>query len=199
MKTVVTIGIGGRSFTIDDDAYLRLNDYLNAFRRKTGNDSQTKEVMDEVELRISELFSEGLAASRKEVVDIALVNEVIAKVGMPDGSDPWSFTSEQGFGQSGQSCYGSANGTKAPKRLYRNPDDKKIAGVCSGLAAYFDIDVTILRVIFTVALICGLAGFWVYIIFWIVTPLAMTAAQKCEMRGIPATAENMKKYTATRL
>jgi len=191
MKTVVNIGIGGRCFTIDEDAYSKLNTYLNTFRTKSGVDSQTNEIMDEVELRIAELFAESISSSHREVVDITLVNEVIARIGMPDGSDPSDNES------SSNDCENRRE--KSSRKLYRDPSNQKIAGVCSGLAAYFNIDVTLLRVIFLVSLIGALSGFWIYIILWFVIPKALTATQKCEMHGIPATAENIKKFTDSKL
>ncbi len=58
------------------------------------------------------------------------------------------------------------------KRLYRSTTDKKIAGVCGGLAEYFNIDATIIRVIFAILLLPGgLPGFIPYVILWIVVPL----------------------------
>ena len=69
-----------------------------------------------------------------------------------------------------------------------------LGGVCSGLALYLDIDVVVVRVLFLIALICGTAGFWIYVIIWIVAPEARTAAEKCEMRGLPVTAENMRRF-----
>jgi hypothetical protein len=51
------------------------------------------------------------------------------------------------------------------------------------------------RILFLIALICGSAGFWIYVIVWIAAPVANTAAEKCELRGIPATAENIRKFT----
>ena len=64
-----------------------------------------------------------------------------------------------------------------------------VVGVCSGLALYLDVDVTLIRVFMLAALICGSAGFWIYVILWIAVPVAETPAQKCELRGLPATAE----------
>jgi len=188
MKTVVNIGIGGRCYTIDEDAYQKLNAYLDAFRSKTGSGYQTKEIMDEVEGRISELFADSLSTSHKDVIDLAAVLDVISRIGMPDGSDTGSasFRSE------------NSQTEKPVKKFYRDPSDKKIGGVCSGLAAYTDVDVTLIRIIFLVALICGTAGFWIYLIFWIIAPEARTAAQKCEMHGMAATAENMKSFTTSR-
>lgn len=56
------------------------------------------------------------------------------------------------------------------KKLERDPADRVIAGVCSGLSDYFNIDVAFMRVIFVVAFLCGSFGFWLYIILWIVIP-----------------------------
>lgn len=183
MKTVINLSIGGRAFTIDDDAYQKLDSYLSEFKSKIGSDWQSKEVMDEVEQRIAELFTETLGNGRQNVISLNIVNDVISRIGMPDGSAP-------------SEVYTGASNVKATKKFYLDPDDKKIAGVCSGLAAYFDIDATILRILFVVAFFCGSAGFWAYIIFWIVAPKAVTAAQRCEMRGIPTTAENLRKYSS---
>lgn len=56
------------------------------------------------------------------------------------------------------------------KKLYRKASDKKIAGVCSGLAEFFGIDPTIVRILFLIALLCGSVGFWIYLIVWICAP-----------------------------
>lgn len=73
-----------------------------------------------------------------------------------------------------------------------------IGGVCSGLAAYFDIDTVLMRVIAVVALFLGSAGFWIYVILWIAVPKARTASEKLEMRGLPVTAENLRRYGGRR-
>ena len=56
------------------------------------------------------------------------------------------------------------------KKLYRSRTDRKIWGVCGGLAKYFDMDPTIVRVIFVASLLCGTLGLWVYIIMAIIVP-----------------------------
>ncbi len=184
MKKVLNVGIGGRSFIVDEDAYHRLDLYLANFRRKAQMGAQTKEVMDDLETRIAELFQEQLGA-RQEVVNLELVHRVVSQLGMPDGSpeEDTPYTHLAGENNSGV------------RKLYRDPDHKILGGVCSGLAAYFGMDLILVRVLFIVFLIMGGLTFWVYIIFWIVAPPAVTPAQKCEMRGIPPTAENMRKYS----
>ena len=57
------------------------------------------------------------------------------------------------------------------KKLYRSQTDRKIWGICGGLAKYFDVDPTIIRVIFVASLLCGTLGLWVYIIMAIIVPL----------------------------
>lgn len=56
------------------------------------------------------------------------------------------------------------------KKLYRNSQDKKIAGVCSGLAEYFNVDTTVVRILFLTALVVFSFGFWLYVIIWLLTP-----------------------------
>ena len=56
------------------------------------------------------------------------------------------------------------------KKLYRQSNDKMIGGVCSGLAEYFEIDTSIIRVLFVIALFFGTMGFWLYILLWIIIP-----------------------------
>lgn len=179
MKKVINAGIGGRSFNINDDAYNRLESYLNLFRMHL-KDAPSAEVMDDLESRIADLFYSSVGDGGR-VVDLDLVEKVISQLGMPDGSstDTPPVSNE-----------------KAVHKLYRDTDDVKIAGVCSGLALYFDIDTSLVRILMLVALIAASAGFWAYIILWIAVPKANTAAQKCELRGIPATAGNMSKFSS---
>ena len=56
------------------------------------------------------------------------------------------------------------------RRLMRSITDRKIAGVCGGLAKYLNVDPTVIRIIFLIALLCGSLGFWAYIIIWIAAP-----------------------------
>jgi len=187
MKKVVTVGIGGKSFVMDDDAYQKLSVYLTKFKEKTQMGTQTSDVMEDLEERIAELFTETLGA-KYQVVNVTMVTNIIAQLGMPDGSP----MEDSDNGASDYSNYTTV------RKLYRNPDDKTIGGVCSGLALYLNIDVILVRVLFIIALFVGSAGFWAYIIIWIVAPLADTAAKKCEMRGIPITAENLRKFSSYR-
>jgi len=79
-----------------------------------------------------------------------------------------------------------AGGYVAPaKRLMRSSRDKKLGGVCAGLAEYFDLDPTIVRVVWLLAFLCAGAGGLVYIVLWIALPLA-PAAPALAVPGSPA-------------
>ena len=83
---------------------------------------------------------------------------------------------------------------KPRRRLYRNPDDKILFGVCGGLGAYLDIDSAIIRLLMVILLFLGSAGFWIYLVLLIIAPVARTPVQKCEMMGIAPTAENLNRF-----
>ncbi|HIZ85021.1 MAG TPA: PspC domain-containing protein [Candidatus Coprenecus stercoravium] len=189
MKQVLNVGIGGRSFIIDDDAFDRLNSYLDAFRNRADMGYQTKEVMDDLEMRIADIFTESLS-SRQEVVDISLVERVIAQLGMPDGSYATGGSSYK----SEPANWGLDAREHPERKLFRDTDHKVFGGVCAGLGWYFDVDVLVIRIVFICMLIFGSIGFWLYIILWIAVPAARTSAEKCRMHGLPATAENMRKF-----
>lgn len=56
------------------------------------------------------------------------------------------------------------------RRLMRSTKDRRIAGVCGGLAEYLNVDPTVIRILFLVALLCGTFGFWAYLVVWICAP-----------------------------
>lgn len=198
MKKVMNASIGGAGFLLDEDAFLRLQAYLQAFRERLAAGSgqvgyQAGEVMDDLEARIAELFRSEVGVSGR-VVDLELTNKVIAQLGMPDGG---SFTDGAGSAkQEGKGPRPFWEKGELPRKLYRDPCDRMIAGVCSGLAQYFGLDTALIRVLMVVLLVTGTAGFWIYIILWIIAPKAETAAQQCEMHGLPVTAENMARFSS---
>lgn len=183
MKKITNISLAGRSYTLEDDAYGRLGNFLNHYKaRLTVPESQKAEVMEEIEGRIAELF-DGEVGTSGRVITLSMVERVASILGMPDGANESTSSSAR-----------TINGT-GERKLYRDLDDKKIAGICSGLALYLDLDVTLVRILMLAALICGSAGFWIYMFFWIAVPVADTPAKKCELRGLAPTPENMSRFT----
>ncbi len=215
MKKVINASVGGRSFALDEDAYNRLSVYFDHFKARLNRDSQAArdEVMSDLESRIAELFDEGIGGASYRVIDFTLVSKVVGQLGMPDGSaEPFGpstgTSSSAGSGPSTSSgpSTGSGTGTgpdfsysgdkgEAKKRLFRDPDNKAIGGVCAGVASFLNIDITIVRIILLLALLLWGTGLLVYLVLWIVVPLAKTPADKCEMRGLEPTAENMAKFS----
>ena len=189
MKKTLNVAIGGCSFTIDEDAYKALENYLDSFKAGLDKSSSSNEVMDELEMRIADLLKEKIG--KREVIDLGMVNAVLNQIG------PVS-TKVQNPEEETQNQQQRQNDRDTVRKFYRDAEGTRIAGVCSGLALYLNIDVSLVRIIFLVALICGTAGFWIYVVLWIVAPEARTAAEKCELRGIPATAENIRRFTENR-
>lgn len=189
MKKTLTVNISGIVFHIDDDAYAKLDRYLITIRRHFSSDEGCDEIIAGIEGRIAEMFQEKVTAS-KQVVTLADVKEVISQLGEPEqisGSDEASDKKQESG--SGDSDYYDI---KASKRLYRDPDDKYIGGVCGGLGAYFQVDPTWMRLLFIVGIFAGF-GILLYIILWIVIPRARTTAEKLEMRGERVNLSNIEK------
>ena len=182
MKKTINVALGGRCFIIDEDAYNSLFSYLESYKAGL-SPSGKSEVMDELEMRIADLFEEKMKG--REVVDIEIVHKIIDQLGMPEWQSDSASEASSEPGQQNSSI---------SKRFYRDMETNMIGGVCSGLSIYFNIDIILVRVIFIVALFCGSVGFWIYVVLWLLAPVARTAVQKCEQRGIPPTVENIRYF-----
>ena len=193
MNKTININLAGIIFHVDEDAYQHFNDYLNAVRKQFRNAEERAEIIADIEARIAELLQQKLNDT-KQVINRADIDEIIGIMGSPEDyaveEDETSTSSTAGTGSTS-----GKTGTEytGPKRLFRNPDDKIIGGVSSGLAAYFGIDPIWIRLIW-VALFFGWGtGILLYIILWIVMPEAKTTAQKLQMRGEPITISNIER------
>ena len=192
MKKPFNINLGGIVFHIDEDAYELLDNYLSNLRIHFNKEEDAEEIVHDMELRISELFSERLN-DRKQVITLKDVEEIIAQMGKPE-----EFSEETTHDTNE---YNSTNEKKGIKRLFRDPDNKVIGGVCSGIAAYLGWDVTLLRIILIVVSLPFFADGLVlfngvlitYIIAWIIIPEANTATEKLSMKGMKVNVENIGK------
>ena len=172
-------------FHIDENAYVRLERYLNTLKQQFVNTEGGNEIINDIETRIAELFKERTGPG-KEVINAEDVDQVIAIMGQPE--DYLEMDDE-------------ANGPTTPpyteyaspkKRIFRDVDNRIIGGVSSGLAAYFNIDAIWIRILFLIALFSGF-GFLLYIIMWAVIPKAQTTAEKLQMRGEKINISNIEK------
>ncbi len=181
MKKTLNINIKGIIFHLDEDAYNKLNTYLEEIKTHFRNKKGQEEIINDIENRIVELFQQKLN-DKKQVIAMEDVEEVISTMGHPADFDEDS--------EEDQASYLSG---KVKKRLFRNIDDRMLGGVCSGLGAYFNIDATIVRIIFLLALFLAGGSILVYIVLWIVIPPARTVSEKLEMQGDPVTISNIEK------
>ena len=184
MKKTIKINLSGIIFHIDDDAYEKLKSYLDSISRHFSNKQESKEIVDDIESRIAELFQERIT-EENQVITLNIVNEVIDIMGNPqDIADSGEDSDEK---RTFHESYSTS------KRLFRDAENSVIGGVCGGLAAYFRIDPVIFRLLFVIFFFAGGASILVYIILWIVLPKAETAAQKLEMRGEKVNVSNLEK------
>lgn len=184
MKKTVTANIGGIVFHIDEDAYEKLGSYLSHIKTHFSTDAGRDEILSDIENRIAEMFEQKISASKK-VITLEDVNEIISQLGEPEQmADPEEPANQKRKREQEE---------KTQKRLYRDPDDKYIAGVAGGLGAFFNLDPTWIRVAFVVFTFMYGFGPLLYIILWIVVPRARTTAERLEMRGEKVNISNIEK------
>jgi len=188
MNKTFNSNLGGFPFSIDEDAYDYVRRYLASIRQHFSASEGCEEILYDIEVRMAELFQEHLGA--RQIVGMKEVDEVIAIMGKPEdfGAEPIVDTASSFSRQRG-----GTGRMHTGKRLFRNPEDKKIGGVCSGIAAYFGIEDPLWMRLLFIALIFTGFGVFTYIILWILMPEASSTADKLAMRGEPATIENIAK------
>jgi phage shock protein PspC (stress-responsive transcriptional regulator) len=184
MKKTIKINLSGIIFNIDEDAYEKLKSYLDTISRHFSNKQESKEIIDDIESRIAELFQERVTGEN-QVITLLLVNEVIDIMGNPED------IADSGEETEHQSTFHDSYSRN--RRLYRDPENSVIGGVCGGLSAYFSVDPVIFRLLFVIFFFAGGASILVYAILWIVLPRADSAAQKLEMRGEKVNVSNLEK------
>lgn len=184
MKKIININLSGRLIPIEDAAYEVLKNYLDSLKRHFANEEGKDEILSDIESRIAELFQDKLKNSH--CITEEAVNAVIASMGRPEQLDDDQIL--EGIPA------GTAPNTMARprKRLYRDPDDCILGGVCGGIGAYFNVDPIVFRLIFALLFFGAGTGLLLYIILWIAMPKAITAAEKLEMRGERVDLNNIK-------
>ena len=201
MKRTINVNLGGRPFQITEDAYTRLDDYLKSIAACLKHNEYGEEIVSDIEARIGELCDERLQQSRAGFIDVELVNEMINRMGNPE-----AMMEEEEQPQTAEAKEKAKNSDdnkekeykeffkniKLEKKFYLNKEKRMIGGVVSGIAAYLNVDVTILRIImvFLIAAI-GFIALLAYLIVWAIAPTAETTTDKLRMQGIEPTPENI--------
>jgi phage shock protein PspC (stress-responsive transcriptional regulator) len=189
MNKVFNINLGGQAFTIDEAAFFHLEKYLKAIDNHFRDSEGHEEIVSDIESRLAELFQETLGG--RPIVTLKDVKRTISIMGTPEefGAEPMeeatkSSDSESHTRSERRKSY-STKSWKTGKRLFRNPDDEVVAGVCSGIAAYFGItDPLWIRLAFVALTLMGFGtAIPLYIILWAVLPKAETASDRLSMRG----------------
>lgn len=178
MKKTFNISIAQTLFVIEEDAYQKLEAYLNSVKAHFSNTVGSEEIISDIENRLAEQLLE----SKEKIVTLANVERILGVMGKVEDFE--DSTSEE---------IKEKTTENKTKKLYRNPDDVIIAGVCSGLAAYFNIEVLLIRLAFVLFTIITGFGILLYVVLWLLVPEAKTKAQKLEMAGSPVTLETLSE------
>ena len=206
MDKTKNISLGGFSFLIEENAYTTLSQYLAEVRQHLQHNSDRDEIIFDVEQRMAELLKDRTA--NREVImhqDVLYLIEVLGK--------PEQYVEDEEADKATNAApEASAQAFSANKPLYRDIDDCKIGGVLSGMAHYFNISPTMLRIAFAVCLILSfvVSYRWIflfngvswaiiilYILLWMIVPAAVTTAQKLEMQGAAVTLDSLASYKSS--
>ena len=206
MDKTKNISLGGFSFLIEENAYTALSQYLAEVRQHLQHNSDRDEIIFDVEQRMAELLKDRTV--NREVImhqDVLYLIEVLGK--------PEQYVEDEETDKATNAApEASAQAFSANKPLYRDIDDRKIGGVLSGMAHYFNISPTMLRIAFAVCLILSfvVSYRWIflfngvswaiiilYILLWMIVPAAVTTAQKLEMQGAAVTLDSLASYKSS--
>ena len=206
MDKTKNISLGGFSFLIEENAYTALSQYLAEVRQHLQHNSDRDEIIFDVEQRMAELLKDR-TANREVIIhqDVLYLIEVLGK--------PEQYVEDEEADKATNAApEASAKAFSANKPLYRDIDDCKIGGVLSGMAHYFNISPTMLRIAFAVCLILSfvVSYRWIflfngvswaiiilYILLWMIVPAAVTTAQKLEMQGAAVTLDSLASYKSS--
>lgn len=181
MNKVVTINLNGRAYQLEEGAYEVLRTYLSDAESRLSDDPGKAEIIADLEQAVAEKCDKVLNPN-KSVVSEGEIEKIIEEMGPVEGE-----TKTDSSGPSSKTSSGAG-----AKRLYLLRDGAVLAGVCSGLAAYFSIDVTIVRIVF-IALTVFTGGAWIaaYIALAIIIPYAQTGEERAQAYGEPFTAQDI--------
>lgn len=189
MKKTVSVNIKGTNFLIEEDAYELLQDYLDRLSTALKNESGSKEIIEDVELRIAELCAEKLS-EHKKVVELEDIQDILNTLGDPsmylDGDDEDQTSEEKSYEK-------ATHTNSSERRLFRDMDNAVIGGVCQGIANFMNVDVVVIRAIFVVILLFAGFGFPLYVILWIIVPKTKSTIDRLRMKGRPITVESVRE------
>ena len=180
MQKVITVSLNGNAYQLDEDAYAQLADYLDQSARALAGNPDRAEIIVDLEQAIGEKCARYLNA-HKTVVTGAELKQVIAEMGTVD---PGLNEPAAGPGTGPGPQAGTAEA--APRRLYQISEGALVSGVCNGFAAYLNIDVTIVRMVFlALVLLTGGLALLGYVVLMFLVPYANTSEEHAAAHGLP--------------
>ncbi|MFK7782851.1 PspC domain-containing protein [Psychroserpens sp.] len=190
MNKTVNINLAGIFFHIDEDAYLKLQRYLEAIKRSFTDSQGQSEIISDIEARIAELFNERVQ-NEKQVIRIKEVDDVISIMGQPEDY----LVDDEIFEDEPKTSYQNNSRSKSgsSKKFYRDTDNSYIGGVSAGLGHYFGIDAVWIRLIWILLIFGAGTGVLLYILLWVLVPEATTTSEKLTMTGEPVNISNIEK------
>jgi len=183
MNKVVTVNLNGNAYSLEEPAYEALRAYLDGANARLASDPDRAEIMADLEQAIADKCRRHLGPN-KGVVGSAEMKAILDEMGPVEA--------DTGEGQGPRQAGADAPRPEAPRRLYQVQEGAMISGICNGLAAYLNIDVTVVRVAF-VALAFITGGIWalVYLVMMFVVPDANTPEKRAAARGQPFNAQEL--------
>jgi phage shock protein PspC (stress-responsive transcriptional regulator) len=185
MNKVITVNLNGRAFQVEELAYEALRAYLDEAARLLADDPDCLEIMADLEQAIGDKGSRYLVAGRN-VLGEPEMKRILEEMGPVETGEPAAGAA------SSANAGTAARETSAPKRLYLVQEGAMLAGVCNGLAAYFGMDPTVVRLIFVVLLVLSTGFFAIaYLVLMFVVPTAKTHEERAAARGLPFNAQEL--------
>lgn len=192
MKKVFSINLNGHAYQIDEDAYELLQRYLERAALDLRDNPDRDEILSDLEQAIAEKGARFLGAHRS-VLAHGDIEQILKEMG-PVESGAGSASAAN---PAATATFGGGAAASAPRHLYRVLDGAWVAGVCSGLAAYFSQDVTVFRGAFVLLGILDLSLFHaptsvlVYIALCFLVPVAQTSEERAAASGLPFDAQHI--------
>lgn len=188
MNKVIIINLNGNAYQLEENGYEALRAYLDTASRRLEGNPDRDEIMADIEQAIADKFRALLGAS-KTVVATREVEGVIAEMGPVEDASQTPAAGPRGAGEPPKAATPQGETHGPAKRLYRINDGAMLAGVCNGLAAHFNIDVSIVRIVFLILTLTYGAGALLYVIMAFLIPPAVTPVEKAAATGAPSTAQ----------
>ena len=170
MNKIIKINLAGQAVSIDEQAYESLSQYMRSLEKHFVNTESGKEILEDIEARIAELFFATLRS-----------NDFISEMHVQEAITLMGTAQDMGAEEGEESETTHVFSEPKRKKLFRDKDDAVFGGVCSGIGAYYGLDTSAVRVIFVLLVLLAGAPIVAYIILWAIIPAAITHQDRYRM------------------